>query len=70
MQCADFFAVRDQALLAHATQVDPHGNWFRCPLDVQRSAWPTEDYQLARSLVDTDSRRTTCSPAVRVTSDR
>ena len=24
------------------------------PLDVQRGVWPTEDYELARSLVDTD----------------
>ena len=23
-------------------------------LDVQRAAWPTEDYHLARSLVDTE----------------
>jgi mycothiol S-conjugate amidase len=51
--CADYFAVRDQALLAHATQVDPEGFWFRCPLEVAKSVWPTEDYQLARSLVDT-----------------
>jgi mycothiol S-conjugate amidase len=52
--CGDFFEVRDQALKAHATQVDPAGFWFRCPIDVQRSAWPTEDYHLARSVVDTD----------------
>ena len=52
--CGDFFEVRDQALKAHATQVDPAGFWFRCPIDVQRSAWPTEDYHLARSLVDTE----------------
>jgi len=52
--CADFFEVRDEALKAHATQVDPDGFWFRCPLDVQRAAWPTEDYHLARSVVDSD----------------
>jgi mycothiol S-conjugate amidase len=52
--CAEFFEIRDRALLAHATQVDPNGGWFRCPLDVQRAAWPTEDFHLARSLVDTD----------------
>lgn len=51
--CADYFPVRDQALLAHATQVDPNSFWFGCPLHVQRAAWPTEDFQLARSLVDT-----------------
>jgi mycothiol S-conjugate amidase len=52
--CADFFAIRDQALIAHATQVDPEGGWFACPVEVQREAWPTEDYHLARSVVDTD----------------
>ncbi|MBO0818701.1 MAG: mycothiol conjugate amidase Mca, partial [Actinobacteria bacterium] len=52
--CADFFPVRDQALLAHATQIDPAGSWFAVPLAVQREAWPTEDYHLARSLVDTE----------------
>jgi mycothiol S-conjugate amidase len=49
---ADWFPVRDAALVAHATQVDPDGDWFAVPLEVQREAWPTEDFQLARSLVD------------------
>jgi mycothiol S-conjugate amidase len=52
--CDDFFVVRDQALLAHATQIDPESTWFACPADVQRTAWPTEDYQLAQSRVDTE----------------
>jgi mycothiol S-conjugate amidase len=52
VECADFFEVRDRALLAHATQVDPNGPWFRVPLELQREAWPTEDYQLARSLLE------------------
>ncbi|MFC7732126.1 mycothiol conjugate amidase Mca [Actinomadura keratinilytica] len=52
--CADYFEIRDKALLAHATQIDPNGFWFACPLDLQREAWPTEDYHLARSLVDTE----------------
>jgi mycothiol S-conjugate amidase len=51
--CADFFDVRDKALLAHATQVDPDGPWFHCPLDIQREVWPTEDFELARSVVET-----------------
>ncbi|RJK97949.1 mycothiol conjugate amidase Mca [Vallicoccus soli] len=49
--CADYFSVRDRALLAHATQVDPDGFWFACPLELQRRLWPTEDFELARSLV-------------------
>jgi mycothiol S-conjugate amidase len=53
VECAEWFEARDRALLAHATQVDPNGFWFAVPLEIQRAAWPTEDYQLARSLVDT-----------------
>jgi mycothiol S-conjugate amidase len=49
---ADWFERRDAALLAHATQVDPNGWFFAVPLDVQREAWPTEDFELVRSLVD------------------
>ncbi|MFS8479362.1 MAG: mycothiol conjugate amidase Mca [Micromonosporaceae bacterium] len=52
VRCAEYFPVRDDALRAHATQVDPDGSWFRVPLAIQEKAWPTEDYELARSLVD------------------
>ncbi|GAA2628605.1 mycothiol conjugate amidase Mca [Streptomyces axinellae] len=51
--CGDFFEIRDKALIAHATQIDPDGGWFRVPLDIQREVWPTEEYELAKSLVDT-----------------
>jgi mycothiol S-conjugate amidase len=50
--CAEFFEIRDKALLAHATQIDPDGGWFRVPMDIQREVWPTEDYELAKSRVD------------------
>lgn len=50
---SDYFAVRDKALIAHATQIDPDGPWFRVPLDLQQEIWPTEDYELVKSLVDT-----------------
>ncbi len=52
--CGDYFEIRDRALIAHATQIDPESFWFACPQDAQRAAWPTEDYHLARSLVDTE----------------
>ena len=52
--CADYFPVRDRALLAHATQIDPEGSWFDVPLEVHQKAWPTEDYELARSLVEAE----------------
>jgi mycothiol S-conjugate amidase len=51
--CAEYFHIRDHALLAHATQIDPDGPWFAVPLHVHKSAWPTEDWELARSLVAT-----------------
>ena len=51
VECADFFPVRDRALLAHATQIDPNGWFFSIPLEVQRRVWPTEDYELVRTFV-------------------
>ena len=45
--------MRDAALSAHATQVDPAGRWFSVPLELQQRVWPTEDFQLARSVVHT-----------------
>ncbi len=50
--CGEFFGVRDDALRAHATQVDPDGGWFHVPLEVAQKTWPTEDFELARSLVE------------------
>jgi len=49
-----FADVRAEALLAHATQVDPTSPfWFGLPREVMREIHPYDDYQLARSLVDT-----------------
>ncbi len=50
---ADWFGRRDEALKAHATQVDPNGWFFAVPQSLQGELWPTEDYELVRSLVDT-----------------
>ncbi|HJQ48532.1 MAG TPA: mycothiol conjugate amidase Mca [Amycolatopsis sp.] len=52
VDCGDYFEVRDDALRAHATQIDPTSRWFVVPLDLQRRIWPTEEYELVRSLVD------------------
>jgi mycothiol S-conjugate amidase len=52
--CAEYFPVRDRALLAHATQIDPEGAWFACPIEVHQEAWPTEDYELVRSQVEVE----------------
>lgn len=47
----DYFETRNQALLAHATQIDPDGWWFGIPLDLERDVWPTEDFEAALSYV-------------------
>ena len=49
--CADWFGVRDQALLAHATQIDPDGHWFAIPRELQAEVWPTEDFEMVTSHV-------------------
>lgn len=51
IECADYFEQRDRALLAHATQIDPNGDFFRAPIEWQQRLWPTEEYELARSRV-------------------
>ncbi len=51
---AEYFETRDHALRAHATQIEPDGFWFAVPMDLQRKVWPTEDFQLARTLVETN----------------
>ena len=35
--CGEYFPLRDQALLAHATQIDPDGPWFHVPLEVHQA---------------------------------
>jgi len=50
-----YLHVRDAALLAHATQVDPDEKfWFGLAPDVVAEIYPWDDYILARSLVDTE----------------
>jgi len=51
--CAKHFPTRDEALRAHRTQIDEDGWWFGIPMEIQQQAWPTEDFQLARSMVNT-----------------
>ncbi len=51
---ADHYEVRLEALLAHATQVDPTSPfWFGLPPEVARQVHPYEDFILAHSRVDT-----------------
>jgi mycothiol S-conjugate amidase len=46
------------ALIAHATQIDPSSFWFVIPDEVVAEVYPWEDYTLARSLVPTDDEET------------
>lgn len=48
----DFLDTRDAALRSHASQVAPDDEFFFWPNDLQREAWPFEDYELVRSTVD------------------
>lgn len=49
---SEHYHVREAALLAHATQVDPKESfWFGLPTEVARDAHPYDDYVLARSRV-------------------
>jgi mycothiol S-conjugate amidase len=52
IECGDYFDRRDDALRAHATQIDPDGHWFAVPTRLQRRLWPTEEYELVQSFVD------------------
>ena len=49
-----FMAQRRDALVAHATQIDPDSFWFSIPDEIVAEVYPWEDYTLARSLVATD----------------
>ena len=53
VECARYFPIRDAALKAHATQIEPDGRWFAVSTQLQQQAWPTEEFQLASSLVET-----------------
>lgn len=51
IECAKYFPQRDEALLAHATQIDPKSFFFTTPMEWQQRLWPTEEFELARSRV-------------------
>jgi mycothiol S-conjugate amidase len=50
---SDHMDVRPAALKAHRTQIDPESPfWFGLPPEEARTVHPFDDYELARSLVD------------------
>ncbi|WP_076476866.1 mycothiol conjugate amidase Mca [Williamsia sterculiae] len=53
ISCGEYFPQRDEALRAHATQIDPNGVFFAVPMEWQQRLWPTEEYELAKTRVKT-----------------
>ncbi|ACY20909.1 mycothiol conjugate amidase Mca [Gordonia bronchialis DSM 43247] len=53
VECGKYFPQRDDALRAHATQIDPNGVFFAVPLEWQQRLWPTEEFELAQTRVKT-----------------
>ncbi len=53
-----WMAQRRDALIAHATQIDPNSLWFAIPDEVVAEVYPWEDYTLVRSLVPTAGHET------------
>lgn len=51
VECGDYFDRREDALHAHATQIDPASVFFFAPLDIQRAAWPWEHFELAGTRI-------------------
>ncbi|HSK91241.1 MAG TPA: mycothiol conjugate amidase Mca [Euzebyales bacterium] len=53
VEVTDYLTVARQALIAHATQIDPDGRWFSIPEDLIRAVYPYEEFELADSRVQT-----------------
>lgn len=53
VEVGEYLETRDAALRAHACQVPPSSGFFFWSNDLQRRAWPYEDFELARSSVPT-----------------
>lgn len=48
---SEFFDQRDDALRAHATQIDPDGFFFAIPREIEAEVWPWEEFELVRSTL-------------------
>lgn len=58
IDAADYFANREAALRAHATQIDPAGAFLASSVETQRRLWPTEEFELAQTRVSTSMPET------------
>src|SRR6476661_192895 len=69
IECSKYFAQRDEALLAHATQIDPKSFFFTTPMEWQQRLWPTEEFELARSRVPVSLPETDLFAGIEVDDD-
>jgi mycothiol S-conjugate amidase len=51
VEVSDFLELRSQALLAHATQIDPDGGWFAVPESLVREVAPYEEFVRVRPAI-------------------
>ncbi len=69
IECGKYFPQRDDALRAHATQIDPNGAFFAIPMEMQQRLWPTEEFELARTRVSTEIPETDLFAGIREDED-
>lgn len=53
IDASGYFAQREAALRAHATQIDPAGAFLASSVETQQRLWPTEEFELAQTRVST-----------------
>lgn len=63
----DYFEQRDRALLAHASQVGPGDLFFAVSPQQAAEIWPTDDYVLIASRVDTQVPETDFATGIEIT---
>lgn len=51
LDVSQYFRERDAALIAHATQIDPDGFFFKVPRETQERVWPWDDFEAALAYV-------------------
>ncbi|MUM19793.1 mycothiol conjugate amidase Mca [Mycobacterium sp. CBMA271] len=56
--CSDYFELRDKALRAHASQLDPGGHFLVLPWTWRQQLWPTERYELVYTRVASETPET------------
>jgi mycothiol S-conjugate amidase len=63
VECGEYFEIRDRALLAHATQIDPNSRFFFISTEMQREIWRPRSTSWPARWWTPRCPRTTCSRA-------